>query len=249
MKRILVILGVVFLTTTVHAQMKLGLVAGVNMSDEVVSFAHSPNSKATNMPTLKGLLIGPTIELMVKNIDIGVELGSFYSRKGSNFSYMLDNPLKSYSILLDGYKNVEYLEIPLTLKWKFGPRDFKMYVSAGYYWGYAFSGSVVVEQAQDLLNNNQPMPELVKTSVMKFGDNRTVSYNTLDGGYTIGAGVEIVETIQLSAYYSYGTKSIANEKSILDLLPEATYGYDDGDYKLSSNNSCFSIRLTYLFSR
>ncbi|MBN1462564.1 MAG: PorT family protein [Paludibacteraceae bacterium] len=243
-KKVIVVVGL-FLTTVVQAQISLGFVAGVNMCNEVTSFSLSPNSKANEMPSLKGVVVGPTIELMVPNYGIGMELGTFYSRKGSNFSYELYN--YSYALQLDGYKEMDYLEMPLTLKWKFGPKDFKIFVSGGYYWGYAFGGTVGVEKAIDLTTGNQ-QNDLVKTTKMQFGDDESNKYNLIDRGYTCGLGVQIVRTIQLSVNYSYATKSHVNEKSIKDLLPEETYGYSETDFGISSKHSSFSVRLTYLFN-
>ncbi len=247
MKRFFGIL--LFITcTTVHAQMAMGLVAGVNLSNELTTFSGTANATANKVNSFKGIVIGPTIELIIPNYNIGLELGTFFSRKGSNINYFLDNTDKSYALLLEGYKSYDYLEVPVLIKWKFGPRDFKMFAAGGLYWSYALSGKIGIEKAQDLLNNNQNLPDLIKTTQMDFGDGVGTAFNTMDRGYTFGIGLELVRTLQLAVYYTYGTTSTINDFSMKVLLPEDTYGYNESDYEISSHHNVFSLRLTYLFS-
>lgn len=252
MNRFFALIGTLFVVASLQAQMSIGLLAGVNMSNEVTSFDNSLDSKVgTDLSSLKGVVIGPTIEMMMKDYNMGIELGSYFSRKGSNFSYTLDNPTAStpYAVYLEGYKSVDYLEVPLTFKWKFGAPNFKVFISAGYFWGFALSGTIGVETAVDLMNGSVPLPDLVKTTSMDFGDEAsTSSYNSFDGGYTVGAGMEIIKTLQISVHYNYSAKSLTKESSIKDLLPEETYGYTNGDFGISSKNSVVSVRLTYLLN-
>ena len=250
MKKCLIILWVLLVAVATQAQVSMGLVAGFNMCDEITFFNGTADARSTDMPSLKGLVIGPTIEMMIKDYDIGIELSTLYSRKGSNFSYYLNNPnaTPSYAVQLEGYKNIDYMEVPLYIKWRFGPRDFKMFIAGGYYWGFGLSGTVEVEKAEDLYFSNQPIPELLKSTKMKFGEEKYEPYNLIDRGYTFGAGINIVNTLEIAIYYSYGTKSVVNDRSMKDLLPEDPYGYDATHYDISSHNNVVSVRLTYLFS-
>jgi len=248
MKKYIVIIIALSIATIAQAQMALGFVAGVNMSNEVTTFNGAATAKSASMDDLKGLVIGPTLEMMLPKIDLGVELSTFYSRKGSNFNYSINYPANGYDIKFDGYKSIDYLEVPVYLKWKFGPPEFKGFVSAGLYWGFGFNGDFVVENAYDLLNNGAPIPELVKSTKMSFGYDKTSPFKTIDTGYSVGLGIEILRTLQFGVYYSYGDQSIVNEKSMSLILADSKYNYKAGDFNISSKNSVYTMRLTYFFS-
>ncbi len=224
--------------------MGFGITLGANMTNEVTTFEGLSSSEDVNR-SLKGLVIGMNLEMMIPKYDAGLQLSSMYSRKGSNFSYKLDN--SSYGLLLDGYRNVEYLEVPVVVKWRFGPRDFKAYVLAGYFWGFALGGTVDIESAIDELNGSVSLPELEKSSKMEFGDEYS-KYNFIDHGYTVGAGINVLQTIELGIYYAYSLKSLTNEDSMEDLL-KPTYSYNEGDFNNMTRHSTVSVRLTYIISK
>ena len=100
----------------------IGLRAGVNFADVSVSGLEPGVSLSTSTRT--GLIVGGTVELGLSG-PFFVEGGIVYAQKGAEFD------LSQFGVSGTGKLKGDYLEIPVTLKAKFGVADVKPYVYAG----------------------------------------------------------------------------------------------------------------------
>lgn len=225
-----------------QAQVKLGITAGVNMANEVSVFSNSALSNFEKQASLNGATGGLMLEGIVPVIGLGAEVSALYSKKGSNFKYDLANPTEGYNISIEGTRNIHCIDIPLNLKYKIGiPKVAKVFAVAGWYWSFALLGNVEVKKAQD--NNTQAsIPDLIKEEKMDFSK----SYDKMDSGLDFGFGVEILEKVQIGAYYYISLKNTATEQAVGDMLNE-NYKFNPGDFDLSASSRLFSVRATYLF--
>jgi hypothetical protein len=133
MKKNLFLLVVLLLTAgmTAQAQFKFGLKAGVNLSNVSLSGDGADNVKTEN---LTGFQVGPTIELMIPIINLGIDASLLYSQQGSK-------------ITVDGKKEefkTNTMEIPLNLKYKISALDIVgVYLAAGPYVSFKLSDNVI----------------------------------------------------------------------------------------------------------
>jgi hypothetical protein len=240
MKKLFILLVFVGgLVTSGYAQVKLGIKLGVNMANEISSFDKEGLEAAFQKDNLMGLTAGPSAEFIIPKVNLGLETGILFSQKGANFDYDIDNATDAYHIQLKGYKNSNYFEVPVNVKWKFGFGSFKGYLAGGPYFGYALGSKVIVESAVDVLNNNQSIDALVRETA--------ISPEETDWGFNIGAGIEFFRTLQLGVNYGFGLKNTTRQKAMDAILTGTSYSYAPGDLDLSSQNRVFSIILSYYF--
>lgn len=243
MKKIaVVIIAMGMLGSFAHAQVKFGLSAGLNMANELSVFNNTAITEIEKQASLKGLTGGAMVEAMIPIVGIGAEVSALYSQKGSNFKYDLANPSEGYDISVEGSRSMHCIDIPLNLKYKIGiPKIVKVFAVAGWYWSYALSGNVEVKEAMDK-RTKMAIPELQKEKKMDFSK----AYNQMDSGLDFGFGIEIMEKVQIGAYYYISLKNTTTEHAVSDMLNDK-YEFNTGDFDLSSKNRLFSVRATYLF--
>ena len=199
------------LATGMHAQ--LGIKAGINMANEINSLSESDIKAGFNSTNLTGYQIGLVYQVMPKNTGFGVESGVLFSQKGSSFSDStnIDNVIKQ------GYKELNYLEIPVNVRYRLSLGGVGLYGFGGVYVGYALNGKTVDETTEAIQDE----------TFSGFSDHT-------DYGYNIGAGVELFKKIQFGATWSQGLK---NTSAPFAGLPTPT----------KATNRVYSINLVYLF--
>ncbi|MDR3652329.1 MAG: porin family protein [Paludibacter sp.] len=197
--------------STLFAQ--LGIKAGVNMANEIKSFNQSGIASGFVSSNLTGYEIGLVYQLMPKKSGLGVEIGALLSQKGSSFndSTSIVNRIKQ------GYKELNYLDVPLNLRYRFTLGLIGIYGFGGLYAGYALSGKTVDEIAN--VTQNETFSSFA---------------NHLDYGYNFGVGVELFRKIQFGGTWSEGLK---NTLSSATGLPTP----------INSTNRVFTVNLVYLF--
>lgn len=168
-------------STVVNAQ--LGLKAGVNLANEIKSL----NLAEINTSNLTGYQIGLVYQAMPKKSGLGVEIGALLSQKGS----VIDSTNLDYSIQ-QGYRELNYIEVPLNLRYHISIGFIGFYGFGGVYGGYELNGKVVDE----IVGTTQD--ETFQT----FMDH-------VDYGYNFGAGVELFRKVQLGATWSQGVKNVS----------------------------------------
>ena len=199
------------LATGMHAQ--LGIKAGINMANEINSFSESDIKAGFNSTNLTGYQIGLVYQVMPKSTGFGVESGVLFSQKGSSFSDSTDIP----NVIKQGYKELNYLEIPVNIRYRLSLGGVGLYGFGGVYLGYALNGKTVDETTEAIQDE----------TFSGFSDHT-------DYGYNIGAGVELFKKIQFGATWSQGLKNTTAQFAGLPTPTKAT-------------NRVYSINLVYLF--
>ena len=199
------------LVTGMHAQ--LGIRAGINMANEINTFSQSELKAGFNSTNLTGYQIGLVYQVMPKNTGFGIESGVLYSQKGSSFS----DSTNIANVIKQGYKELNYLEIPVNIRYRLSLGGVALYGFGGVYVGYALNGKTVDETTNDIQDE----------TFSGFSDHT-------DYGYNIGGGVELFKKIQFGATWSQGLK---NTSASFGGLPTPT----------KATNRVYSINLVYLF--
>lgn len=172
---------------------QLGIKAGLNMANEIRSFNRSDVATSFQSSNLTGYQIGLVYQAMPKKTGMGVEIGALLSQKGSSFHF---DSINVDNVLRNGYKEINYLEVPLNIRYHIIVGLVGVYGFGGVYGACALSGSTVTE------STSTTEKEAYKT----FADR-------VDYGYNFGAGVELFRKIQLGGTWSNGIKSTSNDDS------------------------------------
>jgi len=205
------LIAVLLCTTGMFAQ--LGIKAGVNVANEINSFSQSDIKAGFNSANLTGYQIGLVYQAMPKKSGLGIEVGALLTQKGSSFS----DSTSFENVIKQGYKELNYLEVPLNLRYHFVLGFIGVYGFGGLYGGYALSGKTVDETTDNTQN---------------------ATFSTLmdhmDYGYNVGAGVELFKKIQFGATLSQGLK---NTSTAIVGMPTPS----------KTTNRVYSVNLVYLF--
>jgi hypothetical protein len=167
---------------------QLGLKAGVNMASEIKSLSQADIAAGFNTNNLTGYQIGLVYQAMPKKSGLGVEIAALLSQKGSTI-----DSTNLVNSITEGYKELNYIEMPLNLRYRLSLGFIGIYGFAGVYGGYALSGKIVDEITEVTENE----------TFQSFMDH-------VDYGYNFGAGIELFKKIQLGGTWSQGLKNTSN---------------------------------------
>ena len=213
MKRKLFSLLVIMLFCATGLFAQLGIKAGVNIANEINSYSQPDIKAGFNSTNLTGYQIGLVYQAMPKLSGLGVEIGALLSQKGSTFS----DSTHIENVIKQGYRELNYLEVPLNLRYHMTFGLFGVYGFGGLYGGYALSSRTVNETTNDSQSE----------TFSNFKDR-------MDYGYNVGAGVELFKKIQFGATLSQGLK---NTSTTIVGVPTPT----------TATNRVYSVNLVYLF--
>ena len=192
MKRLFLIIILIACTTDATLFAQLGIRAGINLANEIKSFSNEDISAGFSTENLTGDHIGLVNQAMPQKSGLGGDLGILLSQKG----YTYNDSLSIANAVLQGYKEINYLEVPFNLRYRLKLAFLGLYGYGGLYTGYALNGKKVDETQ----NSTE------EVSFQNF-------MNRLDFGYNIGVGVEFFRKIQLGATWSQGLKKIESTNS------------------------------------
>jgi hypothetical protein len=173
MKKVLFALAIFSLVAlSAQAQLRYGLKGGLNISslsgdgDEVLKSA-------------TGFYVGPTVELSIPVVGLGVEGSILYSQKG----------VKIDATGVDFDEKLSYIEVPVSLKYKIldlpGLNQLiTPFIDAGPYASFKMSG-------KDLPANGSELNSAIKAK--SFG-----------AGLNFGIGAELLRKVQLRVGYQLG---------------------------------------------
>ncbi|MDL2243537.1 PorT family protein [Bacteroidales bacterium OttesenSCG-928-J19] len=122
MKKTLLIVVAIMYAMTIQAQFKLGVKAGVNLSEASMSF------KALEPDNLTGFQVGPIIEAIAPVLGLGIDIAALYSQQG-------------FKIDCRSFRQ-NSLDVPLNLKYKFSLIVVGAYLSAGPYARFSLSNNL-----------------------------------------------------------------------------------------------------------
>jgi hypothetical protein len=207
----ILILAFLVCATGIYAQ--FGIKAGVNLANEIKSFSQSDISAGFSSKNLTGYQIGFIYQAMPKKSGLGFEIGALLSQKGSSFS----DSTNVVDFIKQGYKELNYIEVPLNLRYRISMGFIGLYGMAGVYGGYILNGKTVNETT----NNVQTQ------TFQTFVDH-------VDYGYNLGLGLELFKKIQFGLNWSQGIRNTTNS---IAGLPTPT----------NTTNRVYTVNLVYLF--
>ncbi|MEI7503951.1 MAG: porin family protein [Paludibacter sp.] len=201
-----------FCTSAIYAQ--FGIKGGMNMANEIKTFSQADITAGFNSNNLQGYQIGLVYQLMPKKSGLGVEIGALISQKGSTFKF---DSTDVVNVFKQGYREINYLEVPLNLRYRLSMGFIGIYGFGGVYGGYAMSAKTVNETANTTTDE----------ALQSFKDRA-------DYGYNFGAGIELFKKIQFGGTFSQGIKNTASINSTLPL-------------PATSSNRVMTVNLVYMF--
>lgn len=213
-KRLLISLFISILALQAFA--RIGIKAGVNMANEIRSFRQEDLISDFQSENITGFQIGLVFQHTYKDSGFSSEIGALFSQKGSTFKFT-NNITES---LIEGYNELNYIEIPLNIRYTLSMGTLGIYGFGGMYAGYMLTGKMHDESENEIFS-------------MKF----STFADQLDFGYNFGVGIELLEKIQLGVTWSRGLKT--NSKFEFDKAQEPKLPY--------SKNSLYSVNLVYMF--
>ncbi|MDR1644306.1 MAG: PorT family protein [Tannerellaceae bacterium] len=157
-----------------QAQIRFGVKAGLNVAS--VKF-DSDLLKAGN---LTGFQLGPTLEVLVPYVGVGVEASILYSQKG----LYIRREMRTFS--------ADYIDVPVSFKWKFGLPVIKAYLNTGPY--------VSFRVGEDKPN--------IQTQI---------ETKTFAAGLNFGGGVEVLGSIQVGFNYGLGLTNDYSASKVGDI--------------------------------
>lgn len=189
MKKFLKIFVVLFfLTSSLYAQ--IGIKAGINLANQIKSLSSQDIADGFNRENLTGYQVGLVYQLNPRKSGIGAEIGILASQKGFSFS---DSTSVANNVLR-GYHEINYIELPLNLRYRIKLGFLGVYGYGGLYGGYALNGKHVIE---------------TENTASDIGFKEMM--DRADYGYNVGLGLEFFNKIQFGVNWSQGIKNTNTE--------------------------------------
>ncbi len=223
-KNILLLIVLFFSFTTAFAQ--LGIRAGVNMANEIRHFEKDNLESSFKSENLTGFQAG--LVYQINRQGLGMEMGALFSQKGGMFK--IDSSSSIIDNALEGYREVNYFEVPLNLRYKVNLIDaVGIYGLAGVYGGFAVTEVSKVKTKLDELKQ------------LKDFDDVT---DRIDYGFNVGLGIEFIEKIQITFNWSQALQKKDGNKKFFEEMN--TKGFINANVQPKTTNRVFSVSLTYL---
>lgn len=172
MKKVIGLVGLFIMTLAIlpaQAQLRFGVKGGVNISS--VHLSDIPENWSSSNVT--GFHVGPMLEMTVPLLGVGLETAVLYTQKGME--------LKTGDQGITESIKLDYIDIPVHLKWKFGLPIVKVYLATGPYFDFRVGGDKIWKVMQ-----NQ------------------IEAKTFGVGWDFGGGVEVLNHLQVGLNYGLG---------------------------------------------
>ncbi|MDX1685121.1 MAG: porin family protein [Saprospiraceae bacterium] len=238
MKRFTQILAFVFVTSSLAAQMSIGIKSGISVNKYSRSEVINDEWDA---PSTLGYSAGVALDIPFGG-RMGIETGVYWTRKGSqleseNSRFQLqDQNGETIGIWLNSTEKLNYLTIPVHLKMQFRGKALGSFIMAGPEFNFALGGTYsnsyvdqsgrVVQGAEDVLNANG----VATSGEIEFGSGANDIYNSFDFGISVGGGLfyELeFGKVTFDARYFFGMSNLINT--------------DDNDTKLKNKNLMIQV--------
>ena len=194
MKKALVLIGLLLITSTHFGQISIAPIVGVSYSSKSGMYMKSDDNKSSNT-FIFGILGGLALNIELSKM-ISIQTEFLYIQKGMSTADLY--PYYTFAVggvFRPGEYNVKYnyLEIPLLVKFTFGNK-FKYYFAAGPYIGYAINGKYKFDPAYAYIAQSSSgrilFIEFTQENSKKGRPHDPYYYNQLDVGGYVSAGVE-----------------------------------------------------------
>lgn len=187
MKRFLMIMMgccFIFLASTIQAQVKVGPVAGLNLS--TMTFKSTDSEDHYDPQMLTGFHVGVMAEFSVSESFV-IQPALLFSGKGS--SYEIDYGEGVYELKIAP----GFIELPIYAAYKFDVGPGKLFLKAGPYFGYGISGKISDgEEEEDI----------------EWGTDIDSFMKPFDFGVGLGAGFDL-NGFLISLQYQFGLTNLS----------------------------------------
>lgn len=188
------VICLVFVFSSIQAQMKIGPKVGVNLSTMTLS----SSGVSIDPKTLVGLNIGVLFETLASE-NLSFQTGIVYTGKGSKYK------IEGDGTTIDMTMAPWFLEVPYNVVYGFGTGPVKFTVLGGPYLAFGMGGKV------------EALGESEKIVFGKDGD-----LKSMDFGLNIGAGVKFKDLF-LSAQYELGLINLSTTDDVENKIKTLTF--------------------------
>jgi len=184
-----------------QAKVNYGVKLGLNFSTET-SVPFIFDAPSLDISTQHGTEACVFMEGQINSSRWFYDAGISFSRKGSKYEANVAN---NTSAKETGYNRVDYLQLPISLKYKI-PMDehVKFYATTGLFLGLAMTGNIEVKPDDGLSTYH------LKEKIV-FGNSKDALLKKQDCGVNFGIGIEMTDKIQIGCAYSWGLIDLYNE--------------------------------------
>lgn len=222
MKKILLLVGLVMVTTTINAQ-SLSVVAGASVSSVLYRMGAGGTQLEKDYQAIAGFHGGLAFDYLLKkrrNKELVIETGLLFDTKGSKHAYI------TLELDFSRITRLYYVDVPVYLKYRYRFRSLhKLYVGAGPYFGLGLSGQAKQKRVVD----GEVFQE---STTIKWGsDTNKHDYSRPDYGLSVKGGVFFPGGLDMSMSYDLGLRNISSMGN-----------------SVSIKNRAFRISLAYAFS-
>ncbi len=229
MRKNILLLVALFSFTTVFSQ--LGVRVGVNMANQIRHFSKDDLKSSFNNDNLTGFQVGLIYD-MNRSAGLGFEVGALLAQKGGMFK--LEKSASTLDNALEGYKEINYFEVPLNLKYKMDIIDpVSVFGVAGLYGGFAITEISQIKGKIGKLKKSRDFDDLA---------------SRIDYGFNLGFGVELIQKVQIAFNWSQALQKKDSDKKFFEKMQHGGFigSTLNANIEPKSTNRVFSVSLTYI---
>jgi|GEM_PF-1958991 len=224
MKNLFTLLALLATTSILSAQAYVGVKTG--MTKQTLKAEGTAIDLSNVINSMNTLTVGVIGGYEITD-NFGVQTEINYARRGFTVEALRDVKILEANVVagLSAETRLDYIEVPVLARGKFGAGDLKVYVEGGPYMGYAAGGNIQVKGRfiADII---------VADEQINLNDE---AFQRFDYGASYGAGVEY--TIG-SGMFSFGVRGQESFTSTLD----------DNALGLQLRNSSIGANISYAYS-
>ena len=220
--------------TTSRAQVTMGIRAGVNVASYAFDFGSSiPANQQPNVNSITGLTVGIPVEIMIsKRFAIQAELNYIQKGFGSKSTSSGSSGGTTFSFSSEGKNVIDWLELPILAKAKFGSANGVGWLFFGPSFGYGLSGKGTGTSTSTI---NGVTKTSTETSTLDF---KRDGHSRLDIGVNIG-GELTYSNFFFDARYQLGVTNMFREDD----------GSSNKDIKGTTRGLGLSVGYRFLVSK
>lgn len=172
---------------SVNAQIKGGFISGVNFSKYKLTYLDELDESYYSTSRLMGFHAGLVFDVPFGG-SLGVQPSIMFSQRGNKLNYEKADP--QYAETYQSKHNLNYVEVPILFKYKFGSEDAGFSLLAGPSLNFAIGGKMVESGKWVFTSNSTGQSFLGKvnqTIDIKVGDKVNNQFKAFDAGFMFGA--------------------------------------------------------------
>lgn len=170
----LLTIGLLIASTPANAQFKIGPKVGISMS----SFDYSDGK---DISSKTGITAGLLCEYISPWHGLGFDVALMYESRRANWDKDISTDLDNDKLTVN---NMEYINIPINLKWKYSLPIIAVFATAGPQFSFLADKSIIAGQITGIKRNSTEI------------------------GFNVGLGVEFFKALQISAGHYWATNPI-----------------------------------------